>query len=64
MKDTIIENIKDSAKNNCVETLLFYMQESRDYLTPLEVARIYFKEICEYSIGLAYEIMEDMKDWA
>lgn len=64
MKNTIIENIKDSAKDDCIETLLFYMQECRDCLTPLEVARIYFKEICEYSIKLAYEIMEDMEDWA
>ena len=64
MKERLIENIKDSARENSIDTLLFYMQEYRDAFSPLEVARIYFKEVCEYSIKLAYEIMEDMEDWA
>jgi len=64
MKDRLIENIKDTAKDNSIESLLFYMQEYREVFTPLEIARIYFKEVCEYSIKLAYEVMEDMEDWA
>ena len=62
MKEKLIENIKHSAHENSIDTLLFYMQEYREEFTPLEVARIYCKESCEYSIKLAYEIMEDMED--
>ena len=64
MKERLIENIQNTARDNCIESLLFYMGEYRTELTPLEVARIYFKETCEYSIKLANEMLEDMKDWA
>jgi len=63
-KERLIENIKDSIRDDIIETLLFYMHEYRETFTPLEIARICFKEVCEYSIKLAYEVMEDMEDWA
>ena len=64
MKEKLIENIKHSARDNSIDSLLFYMGEYRETFSPLEVARIYFKEVCEYSIKLAYEMTEDMEDWA
>ena len=63
-KEQMINAIQCSAQENSIDTLLFYMQEYRKVFTPLEIARIYFKEVCEYSIKLAYEVMEDMEDWA
>ena len=62
--EQLIENIKHSAHENSIDTLLFYMQEYRETFSPLEIARFYFKEVCECSIELAYEIMEDIEDWA
>lgn len=54
----MIKNIKTTAKNDTIDSLLFYMSEYRDEFTPIEVARIYFREVCNYSVKVAYEIME------
>ena len=63
-KEQMINAIQRSAQENSIDTLLFYMQEYREEFTPFEIARIYFKEVCEYSIELAHEVTEDMKDWS